>query len=39
MKSIVLVLLLLALTCSIPTNFDLRIQTQRAKYTSYDLQT
>ena len=39
MRSIALILLLLALTSCIPTNFDLRIQIQRVKYTNYDLQT
>lgn len=32
-------LLLIVLAYSIPTNFDLRVQTQRVKYTNYDLQT
>ena len=36
---IAILLLVLVLACSIPTNFDLRVQTQRTKYTTYDLQT
>lgn len=38
MKALLLSLLLLCLACALPTNFDLRVEPQRAKYTSYDLQ-
>jgi hypothetical protein len=33
-----LLLLLIGWTMSVPTNFDLRVQPERAKYTNYDLQ-
>ena len=38
MKTILVALFLLTSTLSVPTNFDLRVQTERAKYTDYDLQ-
>ena len=38
MKTIILLLLIAFINC-VPTNFDLRVQTQRIKYTDYDLQT
>ena len=37
MKVIVLALLI-SIVYNIPTNFDLRVQSQRIKYTDYDLQ-
>jgi hypothetical protein len=37
MKAAILVLLVWV-ACGIPTNFDLRVQTERAQYTNYDLE-
>jgi len=34
----IVLLLLVSLALNAPTNFDLRVQTERAKFTSYDLQ-
>ena len=34
----VLLLLLVSWASTVPTNFDLRVQTERARFTNYDLQ-
>ena len=37
MKALLL-LLLVSWASGVPTNFDLRVQTERARFTNYDLQ-